>query len=59
MKLSARIIAELVGGILAICCAFAVYFLGLQDRLWMGVCIGVGCILLGAAALTLSQIQEK
>ena len=59
MKLPGRVIAELIGGIVAISCAFAVYFAGLQDRMWMGLCIGAGCILLGAAALSLSQMQEK
>lgn len=43
----------------AIIAAFALYFSGTQDRLWMGICIGCGCILLAAAALTLSQMQEK
>jgi hypothetical protein len=59
MKLSHRVIAELSGGMVAIMAAFALYFAGTQDRLWMGICIGGGCILLGAAALTLSQLQEK
>jgi hypothetical protein len=58
MKLSPRVIAELSGGMVAIMAAFALYFAGTQDRLWMGICIGGGCILLGAAALTLSQQQE-
>ena len=59
MKLSPRVVAELVGGLLALISAFAMYFLGVSDRLWIGLCIGAGCILMGAAALTLSQMQEK
>jgi hypothetical protein len=59
MNLSGRVIAELLGGLIAIACAFAVYFLGVSDRFWIGACIGIGCILLGAAAFTLSQQQER
>ena len=59
MKLSGRVIIELAGGLIAIASAFALYFSGVPDRVWMGICIGGGCILLGAAALTLSTFQEK
>ena len=58
MKWTPRIIAEFVGGLLAIAAAFAAYFTGGRG-FWIGVCVGAGCILLGAAALTLSQLQEK
>ena len=59
MKLPGRVVAELVGGLVAIIGAFTVYFLGVHDRFWIGLCIGGGGILLGYAALTLSQMQEK
>ena len=59
MNLSGRVIAELLGGLIAISCAFAAYFLGVSDRIWIGLCIGIGCILLGSAAFTLSQQQER
>jgi hypothetical protein len=58
MKNNGRIIAELVGGLIAITSAFAAYFTGAAG-FWIGMFVGGGCILLGAAALTLSQIQEK
>ena len=58
MKFNGRVIAELVGGLIAITSAFAAYFSGAAG-FWIGVCVGGGCILLGAAALTLSQMQEK
>lgn len=58
-KLPGRVIAELVGGLAAIAAAFAAYFSGATDRFWIGLFVGIGCILLGYAALTISQIQEK
>lgn len=58
MKLSGRVIVELVGGLLAIAAAFTAYFFG-STGFWIGVCLGVGCILLGSAALTVQQFDEK
>jgi hypothetical protein len=59
MKIPSRVVVELVGGLLAITGAFVAYFSGLPDGFWIGILVGAGCILLGAAALTISQIQEK
>jgi hypothetical protein len=59
MKIPGRVLAELIGGLLAIIGAFAAYFSGLPDRFWVGVFVAVGCILLGVAAMSISQIQEK
>ena len=58
-KLPTRVIVELVGGMVAIIGAFTLYFSGIPSGFWIGVFVGAGCILLGAAALTISQIQEK
>jgi hypothetical protein len=58
-KLPTRVIVELIGGLLAIAGAFAAYFSGIPSGFWIGSLVGAGCILLGAAALTISQIQEK
>jgi uncharacterized membrane protein HdeD (DUF308 family) len=58
MRFNGRVIVELVGGLVAIVAAFVAYFSNFPG-LWIGLCVGVGCILLGSAALTLSQMQEK
>ncbi|HEY6227611.1 MAG TPA: hypothetical protein VI282_10865 [Verrucomicrobiae bacterium] len=58
MKLNGRVIAELVGGLIAITSAFVAYFSG-SAGFWIGLFVGGGCILLGAAALSLSTMQEK
>ena len=58
MKFNGRVIVELVGGLVAIVSAFVAYFSG-SPGFWIGLFVGGGCILLGAAALSLSQMQEK
>jgi hypothetical protein len=50
---------ELVGGAVAMVGAAVAAISSASDKTWIGVWVGVGCILLGWAAFTISQLEEK
>lgn len=50
---------ELAGGGVAMVGAAVAAISSASDKTWIGVYVGVGCILLGWAAFTISQIEEK
>jgi hypothetical protein len=58
-KLTGRIIMEMVGGAVAMVGAAIAAISSASDKTWIGVWVGVGCILLGWAAFTISQLEEK
>ncbi len=58
-RLTGKVIMEVFAGGLAMAGAAIAAISSSSDKLWIGVYIGVGCILLGWAAFTISQIEEK
>lgn len=58
-RLTGKIIMEIAGGGIAMVGAGIAALSSTSDKTWIGVYIGVGCILLGWAAFTISQIEEK
>jgi hypothetical protein len=58
-RLTGRIILELVGGAVAMIGAAIAAISSRSDKNWVGLWVGVGCILLGWAAFTISQMEEK
>lgn len=58
-RLTGKVILELVGGGIAMLGATIAALSSTSDKSWIGVYVGVGCILLGWAAFTISQIEEE
>ena len=58
-KLTTKVVVELTGGALALGGAALAAISSQYPRWWIGVYVGVGCILFGWAAFTISQIEEK
>ena len=54
-----KVILELAGGAVAMAGATVVAFSSNTDKSMIGIFVGVGCILLGWAAFTISQIEEE
>lgn len=58
-RLTGRVILEIGGGAVAMIGAAIAAISSASDKTWVGVWVGVGCILLGWAAFTISQLEEK
>lgn len=50
---------EMAAGAVAMVGAAVAALSSSSEKAWIGVWVGVGCILLGWAAFTISQIEEK
>jgi hypothetical protein len=49
----------LLGGGIAMTGAIIAAISSRSEKGWIGIYVGIGCILLGWAAFTISQIEEK
>jgi hypothetical protein len=58
-RLTGKVILEMFGGGVAMIGAAIAALCSTSDRSWIGVYVGVGCILVGWAAFTFSQIEEE
>ena len=58
-RLTGKVILEVTGGAVAMIGAAVAAISSTSDKTWIGVYVGVGCILLGWAAFTISQIEEE
>jgi hypothetical protein len=58
-RLTGKMIMELVGGGVAMTGATIAAISSNSEKSMIGVYVGVGCILLGWAAFTISQIEEN
>lgn len=57
-RLTGKILMELIGGLVAMSGATIAAISSNSSKSMVGVYIGVGCILLGWAAFTISQIEQ-
>lgn len=57
-RLTGKVVLELIGGGIAMTGATIVAISSNSDKSLIGIFVGVGCILLGWAAFTISQIEE-
>jgi hypothetical protein len=58
-RLTGKVLLELLGGGVAMTGATIAAISSNSDKSIIGVYVGVGCILLGWAAFTISQIEEE
>jgi hypothetical protein len=58
-RLTGKVIMELLGGGVAMTGATIAAISSNSEKSMIGVYVGVGCILLGWAAFTISQIEEN
>jgi hypothetical protein len=58
-RFNAKVVLELAGGGIAMTGATITAVSSNWERSWIGIFVGVGCILLGWAAFTISQIEEN
>ena len=58
-RLTGKMVMDIVGGAVAMIGAAIAAISSASDKTWLGVWVGVACILLGWAAFTFSQLEEK
>lgn len=58
-RFTGKVILELIGGAAAFSGATIAAISSNSDKSMIGIYVGVGCILLGWAAFTISQIEES
>ena len=56
--LTGKVVLELIGGGVALIGATTVAVSSNSDKSIIGIFVGIGCVLLGWAAFTISQIEE-